>query len=293
MASPTHLAVDAARVREVAGVVVREISEIPDLVEASALLDRVWGMSGGANVVPVGVLRAWAFTGNYVAGAFVDGRLVGVSAAFLGDEHPADPAAAARPDHAVAAAPGPAGRMLHSHITGVAAQARGLHVGYSLKLHQRAWAAEHAIASISWTFDPGIRRNARFNLVRLGATATTYLCDFYGRLHDEVNAGQSSDRLLVSWDVDGPAPPSSPRRPGPAAARLLTDESGRPVLTDPPDDATELLVALPQDIESLRRTDAGLAAEWRTALRTALTGVAGSTIVGLAADDSYVVVRGG
>ena len=46
-------------------------------------------------------------------------------------------------------------------------------------------------------FDPLVRRNARLNLVRLGADVTDYLPDFYGAMDDAVNAGDRSDRLLA------------------------------------------------------------------------------------------------
>ena len=57
-----------------------------------------------------------------------------------------------------------------------------------------------------WTFDPLVRRNAYFNLHKLGARAVDqYLPDFYGRMTDGINAGDTtSDRLYIQWDVASP-----------------------------------------------------------------------------------------
>ena len=271
MSTPTSVAGERADAPELA-VTVREIDEISDLAAASALLDEVWGVRGHANVVPVGVLRAWTHTGNYVAGAFLRDQLVGVSAAFFGH----DPAV-------------PAARVLHSHITGVLALARGRRVGYALKLHQREWALERGIDRISWTFDPVVRRNARFNLVTLGASPQAYLVDFYGGLEDSVNAGQSSDRLWVAWDLL-PAPGRRALMPAPGAHPLLSEVAGRPRL-NPATDAAELLVCLPDDIEALRLGTPALAAEWRSAVRAALHDTTGYTVAGLTSDDCYLLKR--
>ena len=53
---------------------------------------------------------------------------------------------------------------------------------------------------MSWTFDPLLRRNAWFNISRLGAVGTEYLVDFYGEVADGVNDPET-DRLAVSWNL--------------------------------------------------------------------------------------------
>ncbi len=117
-----------------------------------------------------------------------DGAMVAASAGFFG--HPGERVS------------------YHSHITGVLPSAQGRGVGLAVKHHQYAWALEHGVAEIVWTFDPLLARNASFNLARLGADVVSYLPDFYGAMSDGVNAGQGSDRLYVHWDVvpGGPSP---------------------------------------------------------------------------------------
>lgn len=139
-------------------------------------------------------------------------------------------------------------RSMHSHITGVlpAYQARGL--GRALKLHQREWAFARGVGHITWTYDPLIARNAHFNLQVLGARVTEYLVDFYGALPDGVNRGDESDRLLVSWALAAPA-------------------------SAPPEQDVLTTVAVPPDIETLRRTDPAEALEWRYRVRDAFLGL--------------------
>ena len=63
---------------------------------------------------------------------------------------------------------------------------QGTAVGFVLKQHQRSWALERDIDTIEWTFDPLVRRNAYFNLTKLGARLVGYVDNFYGKLHDGV-----------------------------------------------------------------------------------------------------------
>ncbi|MDQ1124216.1 GNAT family N-acetyltransferase [Microbacterium trichothecenolyticum] len=142
----------------------------------------------------------------------------------------------------------PAERTMHSHITGILPghQDRGL--GRRLKEHQRAWALERGVGHITWTFDPLVARNAYFNLAVLGARVTEYLADHYGAMADAVNRGDESDRLLVSWAV------AEPPAPAPADADVVA------------------VVAVPDDIASLRRSDPAAAAVWRRRLRADIAG---------------------
>src|SRR4029453_7402172 len=81
---------------------------------------------------------------------------------------------------------------------------RGRNLGYAIKVHQRAWAIERGLETITWTFDPPIRRNAWFNLAKLGALPTEYLVDFYGPIGDLLNGSDESDRLYLTWRLGAP-----------------------------------------------------------------------------------------
>ncbi|MEQ4724521.1 GNAT family N-acetyltransferase [Nonomuraea sp. B19D2] len=214
---------------------------------------------------------AISHAGGYVAGAFDGDRLVGGSVGFLA----ADDA-------------------LHSHVTGTAA---GRGIGFELKLHQRRWALARGLERVTWTYDPLVRRNAHFNLTKLGARPGEYLPCCYGVMSDAINQGDESDRLLAVWPLSAPHVEALVRRepyqaPVPDGAVVaLADEDGRPV--PGPADADTVLVAVPADIEGLRIADPGTAKAWRHAVRDVLGGLMaeGRAVTGFAGKNYYVVER--
>ncbi|MGW1990266.1 GNAT family N-acetyltransferase [Embleya sp. NPDC001921] len=248
------------------GSTIRELHMMEDLDAVSLLYADIWGSRPGASPISAEVMRALAHAGNYVAGAYEDGRLVGASVAFFGE---------------------PIGTSLHSHITGTVV---GRGVGLALKMHQRQWALAHRLRRITWTYDPLIRRNAYFNLTKLGARPEAYLTSFYGAMHDTINGGDESDRVLVAWDLTEPSPPEAIEPPAGAAHRLRNHE-GRPETTAT--DARTVLIDLPDDIEALRRTDPGAARAWRLAVRETLGGLLaeGARVIGFHERRRYVVQR--
>lgn len=261
---------DADRATSRAGVRVLPLDTLAGVQDAADVLARVWRTSPTTPPLSADVMRAVEHAGGYVVGAYADDVMVGVSSGFLGlgaDDRP----------------------VLHSHISGVVDQGRG--VGIALKLHQRAWALSRGITTITWTFDPVVRRNAWFNLVKLGATGVEYLPDFYGPMSDGVNGGESSDRLFTRWDLT-----SAPAGPLPAdgATLLLDDVDGAPVATaQAPADSARLLLRLPADIEGLRGSDPSTATAWRLAVRSALIPAFadGFTVVGMTPDARLLLAR--
>ncbi|MFF4198938.1 GNAT family N-acetyltransferase [Nonomuraea sp. NPDC001831] len=235
---------------------------------ADRLLRRVWNTRAGDDPpVAVDLMCALEHTGGYVGGAFLDGVLVAAASGFLAE-----------------------GGSLHSHVVGVAAEARGRGIGQAIKAHQRKWAAERALNSISWTFDPLVRRNAFFNLARLGARAERYVPDFYGPMNDGINGGDVTDRLFAHWPVH-PAPDREPGAlGGTEEAEVILDETGAP---REPGGAAVLRCATPADAERLRREQPREAARWRTAQRAALGGALarGYRIAGFTRDGWYVLER--
>lgn len=163
---------------EAAGVTIDELDGIADLEAAAALFGAVWD-TDTEEPVPAALLVAMAHAGAYVAGARSGRELVGAVAAFAGVRS--------------------SGPVLHSHIMGVAEVRRGGGVGFAMKLHQRAWCIERNIEAVEWTFDPLIAANAWFNIGRLASDAVEFRSAFYGVMHDGLNAGDETDRLVVSW----------------------------------------------------------------------------------------------
>lgn len=255
-----------------AGVIVREATELAEFSAISALLNRVWDYSPGSCQITVSLLRALSVTGNYVGAAFIEDDVAGAAVAFFA----------------------PRDGSLHSHITGVDPKWRAQQVGFLLKSHQRTWALRHDIRSITWTFDPLVRRNAYFNLVKLGARATAYLPDFYGPMHDGLNRGEESDRLLVEWDLRSPAavaaaearPPRAPTGEHPALI-----EVGAGSLQESPWSGGPALVPIPEDIEQVRVEDPQLAQAWRGRVRDVLAGAMdrGAEITGFDRQRGYLI----
>jgi predicted GNAT superfamily acetyltransferase len=254
--------------------VVRELHEMRQLRAAQRLFEQVWRPAEG-NPSPMNgeLLRALGHAGCYVVGAFAGTRMVGASAGFF--TAPPDPA-------------------LHSHITGVAPGREHRGVGFALKVHQRAWAVARGLATVAWTFDPLVARNAWFNLAKLGATPTGYLEDFYGPMTDAINAGMASDRLLVTWRLQDPAvaaacagTPSRPAVPAGTEPALEVGPGLEPVAART--GAAAVTVAVPPDVE---RLEAGGRRAWRAAVREALGGrlAEGAAVTGfLRQPDRYLV----
>jgi predicted GNAT superfamily acetyltransferase len=262
-----------------AGVRVRDLSDLAELELATALFGSVWPAEPGGAPCTLDVMRALSKAGNYVSGAYQDRELVGACVGFFGP---------------------PAEASMHSHVAAVKPGLRGRNVGFAIKLHQRAWALRHGVTRVSWTFDPLVRRNAYFNLGKLGATAAEYLPNFYGPMYDEVNAGDESDRLVVDWDLSSDAVVRAARgtprtdeldelRGRGAITGLSADERGGPVVGSTA--GPLVLVGVPPDIESLRRDDRETARAWRYALRTVLGGLlaGGGRVTGFVRTGWYVV----
>jgi predicted GNAT superfamily acetyltransferase len=257
----------AARAAVEAGVTVIELDDIGELTEACRLLDRVWQPGPGNPLMTPELLRVFEHSGSYVVGVYQDESMVGVCVGILSDTG------------------------LHSHIAGVVDGVRGRSVGYAIKLHQRAWSLARGIKTITWTYDPLISRNAYFNLHKLGAVPVEYLADFYGAMHDSVNAGTETDRLMVCWDLTA-EPGSETTCPESGVVGLDAKPDGRPVIGRR--DGEVVLVRIPSDVETMRQADPQLAGEWRRALRDVLGELMrqGGTVTGFTRDGWYVFERG-
>jgi predicted GNAT superfamily acetyltransferase len=228
---------------------IREVSG-DDADRALDLAEAVWG----ARPLNDAVLRALELAGSYVSVALDgSGRQLGMCLGIVGvhDDH----------------------LHLHSHLAAVDPAHRGTGIGRALKRHQRDWCLTHGIPTVTWTFDPLIHANARFNLHHLGARGERYLVELYGVMDDEINRGDPSDRLLIRWDLEDERTMAALERPLPTpdvgdTAVALADDGGRPRVTET--GATRRLVATPADAVTLRRDDPDLARAWRAAVRATM-----------------------
>jgi predicted GNAT superfamily acetyltransferase len=282
-AAADEAAAQAAAAAAAAKTHLREVTSGRELDAVHDLFNVIWQPGPLGAPMTGELLRALAKSGNYVGGAFDGDELIGACVGFFG---------------------APADEALHSHIAAVSNMARGRSVGFALKLHQRAWSLQRGVSAIHWTFDPLIRRNAYFNIVKLAARPEEYLTNFYGGVHDAINDGDDTDRLLTRWQLLGepvraacagnftPADAASCRAAG-AAVALDRNPSGAPVPGTLA--SSTLLVAVPPDIERLRLTAPGTAKDWRAALREVLGTLMaeGARVTGFDRSGWYILRRPG
>ena len=261
---------------------IRELEEIEDLRELAELFAVVWGRPGEPPINS-DILKALAHSGNYVSGGYFDKRLVGGLVGWFGGV----------PPHEL---------HMHSHILGVLSGSDARGASFDLKQHQRRWCLARDVKVIEWTTDPLVRRNAYFNLTKLGAQAPEYLVNVYGEMSDEINAGEESDRLLIRWRLDAKSveaaaggsaaePNVEELRGEGAAVALSVGDSGEPLAAVQPERV--LLCQIPEDIVALRRSNPQLARAWRMAQRSTFTEAmaSGYEVTGATRSGWYVLER--
>jgi predicted GNAT superfamily acetyltransferase len=228
---------------------VRELKSLQDQDFGRKLFDVTWAMDAGTEITP-NLLQAMVHSGAYLSGAFIENKIVGAAFAFPSTS---------------------GGLHLHSHMTAVLEEYRDKGVGYALKIDQWNWAKKHKYSFLSWTFDPLVRRNAKLNIVKLGVDISAYHPNFYGEMPDALNAGDESDRLMVSWSTDIDEP---------KARELITHTQ--------PDD---VLIAIPEDIVAIRSRDQRESMKWRRLVREQFLTAFGKNgkVVGFSANNEYVV----
>ncbi len=211
-----------------------EVRDVAGIARVARYLADVWNMT--EEPLPAEVLHCIRHAGGAVIAGFDRDRMAGATVAVFGP---------------------PEEKSVYSMI---AAADPG--VGMSLKLAQRDWALGLGVTTMRWTFDPLVSRNARFNLVKLGAVVTEYTVDFYGPMNDGVNAGDESDRLTVSWDLTAKPRPEVVEEPAGEVVRTAPD--GGPLEIRGKD---RVWCRVPSDVVTLRRDDPKAAEAWRKAVR--------------------------
>ena len=216
---------------------------------AREIFDSVWAIESGTEITP-NLLQAMIHSGSYLSGAFIDDKIVGAAFAFPATND---------------------GLHLHSHMTAVLPEYRDQSVGYALKIDQWNWAKKNTYSHLSWTFDPLVRRNAKLNIAKLGVDISDYFPNFYGDMPDVLNAGDESDRLMVSWRTDIDAP------------------KARELITKP--ETGDVLIEIPEDIVAIRSKNQSESMKWRRQVREQFLAAfeKNGKVVGFSANNEYVV----
>ena len=228
---------------------VRSLDNIQDQDSARKIFDLTWSMHTGTEITP-NLLQAMVHSGSYLSGAFIENKIVGAAFAFPATND---------------------GLHLHSHMTAVLDEYRDRGVGYALKIDQWNWAKRNNYSQLSWTFDPLVRRNAKLNIVKLGVDISAYHPNFYGEMPDALNAGDESDRLMVSWSTDLDAP------------------KARELITNP--ESSGILIEIPEDIVEIRSKNQSESMKWRRQVREQFMAAfeKNGKVIGFSANNEYVV----
>ena len=228
---------------------VRELDNLQDQDFGRKIFDITWSMDAGTEITP-NLLQAMVHSGSYLSGAFIDNKIVGAAFAFPATN---------------------GGLHLHSHMTAVLPEFRDQGVGYALKIDQWGWAKKKKSSHLSWTFDPLVSRNAKLNIAKLGVDILDYFPNFYGDMPDALNAGDESDRLMVSWRTDVDAP------------------KARELITNPK--PGDILIEIPEDIVAIRSKNQSESMKWRRQVREQFMAAfeKNGKVIGFSANNEYVV----
>jgi predicted GNAT superfamily acetyltransferase len=267
-------------------ITIRELNGIDDLKQVQSLEREVWDLADiDALALPLAVASLEA--GAIWLAAFDDNKMAGFAFAFP----------AITKGHVT----------FHSHQVAVRTEYRDSDLGYKLKLAQRdrvlgirpgengvadrvpesgpSAFRVNRISEITWTFDPLQSKNAHLNFSKLGVISDNYKIDLYGPETSSTLHRNGTDRLWVRWPITSRRVDD---RLSKKKANLRTETldalstvqplilfggDGRPVRADL--DAAlrrqRVAIEIPSEINSVERTDADLAREWRLATRWAFT----------------------
>jgi predicted GNAT superfamily acetyltransferase len=193
-------------------ITIRKAETIADYLACQAAQKRAWGITDDSYLVPLATMVGAQLHGGLVLGAFTpSGEALGLSFGFLGKVE---------------------GRLcLYSQLTGVVPGQQGKGLGGRLKAAQREYAKNEGLDCLAWAFDPLQAGNAHFNLERLGATASKFVEDMYGRRTDALNANATTDRLIAEWSTESePRPPMDVK----GSPRLGVPEFSGEAMSSPP-----------------------------------------------------------
>jgi len=231
---------------------VRPLLAHAELDAGVQLQRRVWGESY-RDAVPASLLKVSQKVGGLTAGAFVEsGELVGFVYGLTGVDR--------------------RGRVIHwSHMLAVEPVWRNRGVGRRLKLFQRDHLCGLGVASMYWTFDPLVARNAHLNINRLGVQLVEYVPDMYADTGSDLHAF-GTDRLVAEWGVleTTYSPPTG--RAVPDDAPVYNRMNGR---RGEARRRGVVRIEIPDDAESMRSTSLDELRAWRESTRDAFVELMG------------------
>lgn len=239
-----------------AGVEITTAESLEQLQQVREVMDAVWGPSV---VPPLNLMRAMSFAGSGLLLAYRGDTPVAFSLGILGWG---------------------GGTHFHSHQVGVVPGERSSGVGFALKMAQRVECLDNGVTEMRWTYDPLLKSNASFNLVRLGAHIISFIPNCYGVRNDNFNTGDTTDRVKVSWRLDAPVG-GVKLVDGDTVAMLIETDARVARSAAAPREGS--VIPVPDAYHELRDADPDLGAQWRQAIGVAISDVlsAGLEIIGV------------
>jgi predicted GNAT superfamily acetyltransferase len=169
---------------------VRDVTDPDELSLCVKLYEDVFRLGPGDGSLNTRLLVGIVRNSGIVVGAFEGSEMIGFALSFLAFD---------REQQLM---------YQYSQLAVVVETAQGRGVGRQLKEAQRIAARLMGVSTMRWSFDPFRVRNAHFNLNVLGASAFKVERDLYGTHTHGFDVPDSTDRLIVQWDLtrgsDGP-----------------------------------------------------------------------------------------
>ena len=212
----------------------------------------VWSVRD-RDIVPLTQLVAARHAGGQLIGARDGKALIGFVYGFAGLER---------------------GRLVHhSHMLAVKPGYRNSDVGYKLKLAQRERVLAQDIKRMTWTFDPLQSLNAYFNFSKLGVVSDAYKINFYGPETSSALHRLGTDRLWVTWLLDGKEKPGRPQFDSQATPIIAVDADGWPreLALKTALAGAHAFIEIPSDINIMQQQNAAQALRWREVTRRGFT----------------------
>jgi predicted GNAT superfamily acetyltransferase len=245
---------------------VRAVSAVDELRACEDMQAEVWGYSD-REIVPKNELLAAVRSGGSLLGAFEAGTLVGFAYGMAGLDE--------------------VGPYLSSRLLAVRQTHRSKGLGETLKLAQKGDASRLGYPRIRWTQDALQAANARLNFKKLGATARSYVVDYYGSTSSPLHGTLPTDRLEVVWELDRERRPVTTG----GASLLEVAGSGPGEPREVPPGARQITIAVPGSFTEILAKDPALANAWRLATRVAFQRAfaAGFEVVGFEPPGVYIL----
>ncbi|WP_096190364.1 GNAT family N-acetyltransferase [Evansella halocellulosilytica] len=224
------------------------IDDVSRISEVVAFQETIWN-----SVTSLHQLIASVNNGGHVIGAYDKNNLVGFCYGFPGFRNNRN--------------------VLVSHMMGVYPAYRNQGIGKSLKLYQKEWAYKYGYEKVIWTYDPLEARNGYLNIAKLGGYVQHYYPSYYGEnMEDHLNHGMPTDRFLVELDLT--TAPLKRQDYSDLGAIHLVDCKVKNSIIYPVKNKHQIeqmyyKIAVPTNIQEIKKTDIEVALKWRYTLRDA------------------------